>query len=520
MQLNPTLNPVSSKLAELSHLQKKTRNLGWTEINISIMSEYSSQALDSLPDHIALLDDRGVVLAVNKAWRDFADGNGASSGKSIGVGMNYLEVCEKASTNPSDDANQALAGIKSVIDGRKVNYEFEYACHSPRKQRWFLLRVIPLHRPNRGAVVLHTDITTRVKADLIADESEKRFSLIADAAPVMILMFGPDKHATYCNRRWLDFTGRIREEELGDGWIDSIHPDDRDKCWSRICNNFDARCEFKVSYRLRRHDGEYRWIEDVGAPRYDPSGEFLGYIRCGVDITMDKLAQKAIQELPGRIIDAQEFERRRIAGELHDDIGQRLALLAFDLQLLEYGSQKPPDQRQKKLEELVSAINTLSSDIHKIAYQLHPSKLEQLGLISALKGFLREVREKHDIILELSEEHVPKILPKNTALCVYRVAQEAIWNAVKHSQAKHISIKITGQHDTVCLHVIDIGVGFDPTKDSAKNGLGLVSMKERVRLVGGTISIQSQPSKGTRIDVQVPISSLQVADVHSFPDGS
>ena len=179
------------------------------------------------------------------------------------------------------------------------------------------------------------NITDRKRAEQAVLESEERFRLIANTAPVLIWMSGPDKLCNYFNQPWLEFTGRRLEQEVGNGWLDCVHSDDLHKCLDTYTQYFDRRERFSMEYRLRRHDGEYRWVQDVGLPRFNSDGSFAGFVGCCMDISDMKQARATVVEFSGRLIKAGEEERARIARELHDDINQRLALLANGLQEVE-----------------------------------------------------------------------------------------------------------------------------------------------------------------------------------------
>ena len=160
---------------------------------------------------------------------------------------------------------------------------------------------------------------------------DQSFQLIANTAPVMIWICDVDKRCTYFNQRWLDFTGRPLEAELGHGWAEGVHPDDSSQCLDQFTTAFDRRESFQLQYRLRRFDAQYRWILDSGVPRFDANGSFVGYVGSAVDITQDKLAESTLSTMSQRLIEAQEQERAWLARELHDDIGQRLSLLMMNL---------------------------------------------------------------------------------------------------------------------------------------------------------------------------------------------
>ena len=199
------------------------------------------------------------------------------------------------------------------------------------------LTISPI-RDSEGEIVgtskIARDITERKRAEEALRESEGRFRLVANTAPVLIWMSGPDKLCNYFNQPWLDFTGRAFEAELGNGWAEGVHPEDLKACLDTYTKAFDRREEFTMQYRLRRRDGEYRWVSDTGVPRFNANRSFAGYIGSCIDVTEHKLAEEALSNVSRKLIEAQERERTRIARELHDDVNQRIALLAIELDLL------------------------------------------------------------------------------------------------------------------------------------------------------------------------------------------
>jgi signal transduction histidine kinase len=217
--------------------------------------------------------------------------------------------------------------------------------------------------------------------------------------------------------------------------------------------------------------------------------------------------QRELRALTGRLLQVQETERRRIARELHDDLSQSLALLAIELELL---GQVPPETADRlcaRLNEMSARVKQLSSAVHGLSHNLHPSKLEQLGLVAGVRGLCKEYMQANGLVVELTDQQMPPSIPDDTALCLFRIAQEALRNVVKHSGARHARVELRGSEDGVSLRVVDDGIGFDLHARDGREGLGLVSMRERLHLVGGAIVIDSRPSEGTRIDVRVPLSA-------------
>jgi signal transduction histidine kinase len=273
---------------------------------------------------------------------------------------------------------------------------------------------------------------------------------------------------------------------------------------------FEKRESFDMQYRLRRHDGQYRWIQDKGVPRFEPDGSFSGYIGSCNDITDREAATEMLGSLGRRLIEAHEQERTWIARELHDDVNQRLALLAIEL---EKWKQQVPESIEfsAHIEQARKRIFDISKDVQSLSHHLHSSKLEYLGIATAAKSFCRELSDQHKVRIEFVHSDVPHHLPKEASLTLFRVLQEALQNAVKHSHAQDFKVELRGIPDEIQLTVSDSGAGFDQREAMGSRGLGLVSMRERLQLVNGAMVIESEPGHGTTIRARVPLK----ADVDS-----
>jgi PAS domain S-box-containing protein len=352
------------------------------------------------------------------------------------------------------------------------------------------------------------DITDRKRAEQLLRESEERFRLVANTAPVLIWMSGPDKLCNFFNQGWLNFTGRSLAEELGEGWASSVHPDDLKHRREIYSASFDARVDFEMEYRLRRFDREYRWIVDYGVPRFELDGTFCGYIGSCVDITERKSSAESLQALSGRLIHAQEEERVRIARDLHDDFSQSLALQCIDLEQLLKKLPEVEVEEQARLLKMLKRTKQMTADIRSLSHQLHSNKLEFVGLVPTVSSLCKEISEKYKIQVQFTECAFPHNIPKDVALCLFRVSQEALGNVVKHSQARCAHVELGANAKGVSLRITDEGMGFRPDSTNQAAGIGLVGMTERLRLVGGRLSISSELKRGTEILAEIPLSAF------------
>jgi signal transduction histidine kinase len=214
-----------------------------------------------------------------------------------------------------------------------------------------------------------------------------------------------------------------------------------------------------------------------------------------------RTSNERIHDLGGRLLLAQEGERSRIARELHDDVNQQVALLAIDLELLREGG--PLRQDASVLaSEACERAHGIAKSLHDLSHQLHPARLRMLGLVPALNGLQREL-SRPDCVIEFSSDNVPSPIPHDITLCLFRVAQEALHNALTHSGASSVSLQLLGESGRLRMTIVDDGVGFD-LDDAWRRGLGLVSMGERLEFIDGTFDIQSRPGSGTRLSIIVP----------------
>jgi signal transduction histidine kinase len=274
----------------------------------------------------------------------------------------------------------------------------------------------------------------------------------------------------------------------------------------------------KIEIRFRHFKtGEAIWMLYNVFSICDAQGATVGWATVSIDITEGKRAERTLQAsrqdlraLAGRLINAEEEERKRISRERPDDLGQKFALLAFATSSLVLAPPPSLDEMKESLHNLQIRVAQLSQDVRPIAHQFHPTIPEDLGLNAALRELCEEFSAREGIEVAFEQEAMPKALPVALASCLYRVAQEALHNVSKHARARRVRLKVSGSSEGIRLSIHDTGVGFDSDAGLPRHGLEIVSMKERVGRVQGEFSVHSQPGRGTEVRVFVPLLSKEI----------
>jgi signal transduction histidine kinase len=250
-----------------------------------------------------------------------------------------------------------------------------------------------------------------------------------------------------------------------------------------------------------------RWVSAEGEFHYAANGEAERMLGVSVDITGRKLAEEALASMSRRVSDAEERERRRIAQDLHENIGQRLALLAIEIEQLKT---EPINQTVEMLRRVDAAWKQtlgILTDVKASAHELHSPRLEYLGIAAVMRSFCEEFGQRKGVEIDFKSHDVPSSVPPNISLCLFRVLQEALYNAVKHSGAWHFEVRLRRLSDDIHFTFSDSGAGFDLEAARNNGGLGLLGMEERLKLLNGTVSIESRLQRGTTIHVRVPLTS-------------
>lgn len=387
---------------------------------------------------------------------------------------------------------------------------------------------------------------------------EKFFRTMAETVPSMICVRGVDMRRIYVNRQWLEFTGRTMEQELATAYAQDMHPDEVQQCVDTYREALCIHQSIQIQYRLRRADGQYRWLLERGVPWYTQEDVFAGYMCSSVDITDLRRKQEALQaehddlerlvqertnalsvangrlqedlavqklnelqfkelkfkqqkaqlrKLASEVMLAQERERRRIALVLHDDIGQVLALARLKTgELLESLSAA---SNLGLLESIRDLLDQAAQATRSATFELSSPILHELGLEAALQRLTEDFEKRHGIRFDFRPGRLATALDDRTQVIVYRAVRELFFNIVKHAQARYVTLSVRKAWHHLQISVEDDGVGTDTTRIGQgfgpSGGFGLFSISEQIKGIGGRLEIVSSLGVGTQVDIAVPL---------------
>jgi PAS domain S-box-containing protein len=344
---------------------------------------------------------------------------------------------------------------------------------------------------------------------LAGGHREDWLRLAAEESQMGLWHWDEVRRQLFWDRKTREMFGADANEEVTlETFYGALHPADLDrvKQYRRHALKHGLQCD--LEYRSLRPDGKICWIRSRGKGYYDEAGKPLCMVGVVFDVTKRKEAERELIELSGRLIKAQEEERAHLAREIHDEFLNRLALVANELQFAHSAIWKSPREASERLDRAQTDVREISADLHGVSHRLHSAVLEYLGLIPAVRSYCNEIARQYQIQIEF-HQNVPNNLPPEAALCLFRIVQEGLRNVTKHSRASRVDVVLEGGAQTVSLTLCDNGIGFELSDNFVSGGIGIISMRERARMLGGTFEVLSRPGQGTQIDVTVPIGSSE-----------
>lgn len=415
-----------------------------------------------------------------------------------------------------EDRNRAEARLNQVLTGEEdYSEEFRVIPGRNSQTRWIAVIGRSFRDPEGGPMRMlgvALDTTERRNA---AEEIQRREAQLASA----------QRLARFGSYEWETATGLVqrsdelfrifgvRPEEFAptlEGYLERVHPEDRASTRATIERSYRDLQPFSIEERIIRPDGEVRILYSRGQWELDAQGSPLKLTGTCQDITERKrtelqlqTANAELQALSTRLINAQEEERSRIARELHDDLSQQIAALSMAVSILKKGIATENQSLREQSSQIQHKLIQMATAVRQLSHRLHPAILEHAGLAAALRRYCSELRELTGLQVSLRTEGEFENVPRPLALAVYRVAQEALQNIVKHAGVPEASLSLVRKDGMLRLSISDHGCGM-PVNSIAGSGLGLISMKERARLVNGTFEIQSDSGQGMTVMLTVP----------------
>jgi PAS domain S-box-containing protein len=352
------------------------------------------------------------------------------------------------------------------------------------------------------------------RAEEALRQSEDRLRLVIETIPAMVWTASPDGAVDFVNGRWLEYIGLSWEEFRVRGWASLIHPEDLPKSEEYWEATIASGQPAQIEHRVRRADGQYRWLLARGVPLRNELSQIVKWYGTATDIDNRKRAEetlrqsaKELQALSRRLVELQESERRELARELHDRIGQSLTALNINLNILETAlSSQASDEVRARFADSAALIEATTAAIGNVVSELRPPLLDENGLVSGLDCYARQFSARTGIPVGVRGPEAGGRPAPGKEIALFRIVQEALNNVAKHAGASHVEITLKRSGTDYVMSVHDDGVGFDTAEEHAprRPGLGLVTMRERAQAIGGRFEVRTLPGSGTRLTVRVP----------------
>lgn len=461
---------------------------------------------EQAPIGIAIADTQGRYLKTNRNIRSI-------------LGYQEADVSSHSLWEAAHPADRPRAGalFRDLQAGRIERFSMEKRIvRGDGEMRWVDCYVALVHPPLGGSsfiIEVAQDITERKRVGEALREREELLEGIFDHAPIGISITDADARFVRVNRRFREMLG-YSEDELYrlTGW-DIIHEGDmeentrlRNELWSG------KRADFVWERRYVRKNGEVLWVQNTVSLIRDAEGRPRYSMALVEDISQRRLASAAIQAtaeklqaLTRRLVELQETERRDIARELHDRVGQTLTAMRINMDMIRTRLAERDDARiRERNDDSLELIESAFRAVENVMYELRPPMIDEYGLVPALQWYARKFTDRTAIRVEVRGDEDWRCRPE-TELALFRIVQEALNNVARHARARNVAIELREDAQTIVLTIEDDGVGFEGGADrTQKAGYGLITMRERAEALGGIFEAHSEPGKGTRIAVRIP----------------
>ena len=472
-------------------------------------------------------DNAGIGMAINSLDGKWIQVNPALC-RMFGYSENELKQLTWQDLTHPDDMSLTEAGLNRLLAKELPAFDAEKRyVHKDGRSVWAHVTVSFIRdaegNPRRFTAQI-VDITGRKRIEEALNQQRRFVDRIVETEPNLILVADlQTRSVVYVNGRVAAILGYSPDEivALG-GDVSSLwHPDDQETS-AELARHLGEAADGEIveaEYRLKHADGGWRWLwERASVLTRDDHGRPVLTVGTAQDVTERREMEAALvkseetlrhqhhelRELTARLMRASEEERARLALELHDDLNQRLAALGLDLGRAqrEFASESP--EFAGRFDALQEQVGRLSDDVRNLAYRLHPSVLDYLGLEAALESECTQFSDREGIPAEFSADNVPSEIPHDVALCLYRIAQESLRNIARHAESEHAGVTLAGHAGGIRLRVVDSGQGFSSNPATRSPGLGIIGMQERARMINGELKVESVAGRGTVVEVWVP----------------
>lgn len=473
------------------------------------LAERMSTILNTLPANIALLNEQGVIVDVGESWKNFSSGNGLIN-NDYRIGTDYVAKVQHVQESGGKDGSAVAEGIRSVLSGELNDFSFEYQ-HESGGDKWFRLVVTPLQQQVRsGVVLMHIDITGQKLSEEELRRSEQKYKLLFESNPMPMWMRSiDDMEIIDVNKAACMAYGYSKEEFTQLAHADLRHPDELDA----FINEFQFDIPHPVNRGVWKHRKKDQTFIDVEIFAQDIIYNHKKVrLILAKDVTERLKAEEQlnnsyqeIRKLASYLQNIREEERKNMAREIHDQLGQQLTVMKMDISWLDKKVGSTDKIIHDKMNELSNITDDTINLVRRIASDLRPGLLDDMGMIAAIEWQLEDFQKRSGVISKLNSMNEEPALGPAAKTNLFRIVQESLTNIARYANANEVVVTIGEQDGQLILSIQDDGVGFDQEKIASVKTLGILGMRERTAMMGGTYAIHSAPGKGTRVLVTVPL---------------